>query len=67
MHESHPSSGCCEGGHHTVRIQHHRAGTCCGMTRHFMSKAERREQLESYRDQLRNELTAVEERLEELT
>ena len=36
------------------------------MVRRCATKAERREALEAYRDQLKNELAGVEERLEEL-
>ena len=38
---------------------------CCGLTRHFMTKEERREALEAYRDELKKELTGVEEHLRE--
>ncbi len=64
MHTRHDASGCC-GGADSLHF-HHAAGGCCGMTRRFPSRAERREALEAYRDQLKSELTGVEERLEEL-
>jgi len=65
MHAHRKAHGCCEApGHHHG---HASSGGCCGLPRHFMTKAERREALESYRDQLKNELTGVEERLAELS
>jgi len=65
MHTHRKSHGCCEAsGRHHARAG---SGGCCGLPRHFMTKAERREALESYRDQLKNELTGVEERLAELS
>ena len=42
------------------------AGGCCGMTRQFMTKEERRESLEAYRDELKKELTGVEEHLKDM-
>ncbi|UCF09333.1 MAG: DUF5320 domain-containing protein [Candidatus Bipolaricaulota bacterium] len=54
--------GCCEGG--TLHDSLHDA--CCGFQRHFTTKAERRETLEVYRDQVQQELAGVEERLSEL-
>jgi len=35
--------------------------------RHFLTKEERAERLESYAEELKKELTAVEERIKELT
>ncbi len=41
--------------------------SCCGtFARRFVTSGERREKLESYRDELKKELAGVEERLEEL-
>lgn len=43
---------------------------CCGpprIRRRYLSRQEKAEILERYADQLRGELTAVEERIEELT
>jgi len=65
MHAKDSTTGCC-GGAEALHI-HHAGGACCGMTRRFPSKAERREALEAYREQLKNELTGVEERLEDLS
>ena len=65
MHAKHYASGCCCGG--DALHVHHAVGGCCGMIRRFPSRAERREALETYRDQLKSELTGVEERLEELS
>ena len=44
----------------------HTSTCCCSFSRRYPTKAERREALESYRTQLHNELTGVEERLESL-
>ena len=55
--------GCCE-----TQVAHVSAHGCCchGPTRHFITKAERREGLEAYREQLQHELTGVEEHLADL-
>lgn len=66
MNRHHGEHGCCGG--HGVAHGHAKVHTvtgCCGFQRRFMTKAERREALESYRDQLKNELTGVEERLQD--
>jgi hypothetical protein len=42
------------------------AHACCSVPRHFVSKDERREALEAYKDQLKKELAGVDERLQEL-
>jgi len=47
---------CCRRGHHG----HGR------FTRHFMTKAEKIEKLESYLEDLKNEIAAVQERIKEL-
>lgn len=39
---------------------------CCSFVRRFPTSKERRDSLESYRDDLRNELAGVEERIREL-
>ena len=57
--------GCCggEASGHNVAASH----CCChGPTRHFITKAERKEALEQYKDQLQKELTGVEEHLQDL-
>ncbi len=39
---------------------------CCAVPRRFMTKVEKKEALEKYRDELRKELEGVEQRLQEL-
>jgi hypothetical protein len=39
---------------------------CCSVPRRFRTRKEKQEALEQYRDQLRNELDGVEERIREL-
>jgi hypothetical protein len=66
-HEAVLESGCCN-GHEAYRLlRGHASASCCGLPRHFVSKSERVEALESYRDQLRRELEGVEERLQDLS
>jgi len=61
MKTIHAMQGCCgEGAAHVVST------SCCGMARRFVTKEERREALETYREELKKELTGVEERLDEL-
>ena len=63
MESVHAIHGCCcgeESGHKAV------ASHCCGPSRRFATKEERRERLEKYKDQLKKELTGVEEHLQEL-
>ncbi|HDL84949.1 MAG TPA: hypothetical protein ENH11_01230 [Candidatus Acetothermia bacterium] len=68
MHAHHGVHGCCGGAEADYAHRaHHESTACCGMSRRFMTKAERREALESYRDQLKNELAGAEEQLEELS
>ena len=68
MNGHHGAHGCCSGGKgHHGHHKAHGSGTCCGMQRRFITKAEQREALENYRDQLKKELTGVEERLQELS
>ncbi len=59
--------GCCDGleAEGCAPI-HGGAGGCCGMTRQFMTKEERRESLEAYREELKKELTGVEEHLKDM-
>ena len=63
MRAHHVVHCCCEGegtGHAAF------FSSCCTMPRHFKSKEERREALEAYRTQLKNELAGLEERLKDL-
>ncbi len=62
METAHRIHGCCEGeaGLRTV------AGSSCGFRRRFITEAERREALGTYRTQLQRELPCAEERLEKL-
>ena len=60
MTKAHGTDTCC-------RSHVSAASCCCGMQRRFLSKAERRKALEEYREQLKNELAGVEERIEETT
>jgi hypothetical protein len=59
----HAAHGCCGGEKGSHGMQHH---ACCGITRRYITKEERREALESYREDLKKELQGVEERLAEL-
>ena len=59
--------GC--GGHH----HRHESYCCCGMRgnghdhrRRFFTKAEKVEKLKNYADELKNELSAVEEKMKEM-
>jgi len=46
---------------------HHGASCCCGgFPRQFVSQEERRERLKKYREQLKKELSGVEEALEQM-
>lgn len=64
MCEPKEAQDCC--GIRVVHHGHHGAG-CCGIPqRRFMTKKEKHETLEKYRDQLRNELQGVEERISDL-
>ncbi len=65
MESVHATHGCCggEAGSHKAAASH----CCChGPSRHFITKAERKEALEQYKDQLKKELTGVEEHLQDL-
>ncbi len=55
--------GCCGDAHDVHAALAH---TCCGLSRRFITKEERRESLDAYKEQLTKELAGVEERLEEL-
>ena len=57
----HAVHGCCGDG--AGARAHH---ACCGLPRRFITKEERREMLETYREQLKKELAGVAERLEGL-
>ena len=59
MESVHAAHGCCggEAGAHKVAASH----CCCsGPSRHFITKEERRESLEQYKDQLKKETQAFE-------
>jgi len=61
---------CCESGEHKSGFSHqrHTFGCCCGCGssfRRFMSAKEERERIEECKEQLKKELTAVEEHLKE--
>ncbi len=63
MESVHAIHGCCCGdGHGHKAVASH----CCGPSRRFITKEERREKLEKYKDQLKKELTGLEEHLQEL-
>ncbi|MBE0635523.1 hypothetical protein IH601_05965 [Candidatus Bipolaricaulota bacterium] len=57
------ASSCCDGHEGAQAIAAHQ---CCGFSRHYITKAERKEALEQYRDQLQKELTGVEEHLQDM-
>ncbi len=65
MGSVHAKRSCCGGEAHTVKAV---ASQCCchGPSRHFITKAERKEALEEYKDQLKKELTGVEEHLQDM-
>ncbi len=63
MESVHAIHGCCGGEASAHKVV---ASPCCGLSRNFSTKEERREALEKYKDQLKKELTGVEERLQEL-
>ena len=65
MTKAHGTDSCC--GHGISGHGSSVASCCCGMQRRFPSKAERRKALEEYREQLKNELAGVDERLEEIS
>ena len=68
MESVHTTHGCCGSGAsaHRAEASSCRCPSCCGPTRHFITKAERREALEKYTEELKKELTGVEERLQDL-
>jgi predicted N-acyltransferase len=78
MESVHAMHGCCDDAAvaHAIVARHccgedgdaHKIvrGHCCGFSRHFVTKQERREALEQYREQLKKELTGVEEHLNEM-
>jgi len=61
MRDMHEEQDCCAG----ARVGPFGPGAfgCCGMPRRFPTARERRKALEDYRDQLKNELEGVEERI----
>ena len=63
-HRHGESMECCSTGHHGMGHM----GGCCDtkIHRHFLTKEEKLEQLEEYKDQLAKELAGVEERIKEL-
>ena len=65
MESVHATHGCCGGEASARKVA---ASHCCcsGLSRNFITKEERREALEQYKDQLKKELTGVEEHLQEL-
>jgi hypothetical protein len=54
----------CHTGGHRRHGGHH--GCCCGFPRRFFSREEEKKRLEKYRDQLKSELTGVEEELKKM-
>lgn len=61
-----------EHGHHAMPIRHkvHHSeahGTCCCVERKFLSKKERIEMLEEYRESLKCELDGVDKKIKVLT
>lgn len=66
MESVHAVHGCCgsDAGAHKVSAESCCASSCCGPTRHFITKEERREALETYKDQLKKELVGLEEHLQ---
>jgi len=64
MKAMHVSHGCC--GQESHGHAHGKHQACCRFQRQYITKDERKEALESYREQLKLELTGVEERLAEL-
>lgn len=69
MHGHHGRSIGCESHHmsmaHGMGIGHGMHGCCCG-GRKFLSKKEKIEMLEDYRESLQNELEGLEEELKKL-
>lgn len=63
MESIHAIHGCCSSEASTHKVV---SGCCCGPSRRFITKEERRETLEKYKDQLKKELTGVEEHLQDL-
>ncbi len=67
MESVHATHGCCGGEASAHKVAAHHC--CCGghLSRHFITKQERREALERYKEQLQKELTGVEEHLQAMT
>jgi hypothetical protein len=57
---------CCETSKHHYSTTDCEFGCCCCPPRHFVGSRERKERLEKYRDQLKNELEGVEEELKKM-
>ena len=68
METVHAVHGCCgnEASAHEAAADSCCASSCCGPTRHFITKEERREALEAYKDQLKKELAGIEEHLQDM-
>lgn len=64
MKSAHSGHGCCGGEASAHKTACH--CSCGSLSRRFITKQERREALEQYKDQLKKELTGVEEHLQEL-
>ncbi len=62
--QGHHAGHAVHGGHHEGMI-HGMHGCCCGR-RGFLSRREKIERLEEYRESLKNELEGVEEELKEV-
>jgi hypothetical protein len=57
--------GCCGGAEAGIPVLGE-LGACCGMTRQFLTKEERRKALEEYRDELKKELAGLEEHIKDM-
>jgi hypothetical protein len=57
---------CCETPKHDHPTTDQVSCCCCYPPRHFVGSREKKERLEKYRDQLKNELEGVEEELEKM-
>lgn len=66
MEARHLVRACCCGEADSALTAQSLAGSCCGVSRRFATKAEQREALEAYRTDLKKELAGLEERLAEL-
>jgi hypothetical protein len=57
---------CCQTPQHHALMMPHVSSSCCCFPRQFVSQQEHKEQLEKYREQLKNELGGVEEALKKM-